>query len=190
MSDNFEITLHPVRLAFPDLWEPTAFKPGQPLQFSATFLIPKGSNNDMLVNQTILACAAAKWGVNATNVINSVKTSNQTFCYQDGDLKQNLDGYAGHMALSSKNKKQPTIVDIDTTMLTEKSGKPYAGCYVLAKVGIWAQQNENGKAMRASLLGVQFLKDGDSFTAGRVATSEEFQDLSVAEDDAGAASLM
>jgi hypothetical protein len=87
------------------------------------------------------------------------------------------------MALSAKNVKRPTIVDRNGAPLVQADGKPYDGCFVLAKVSFWAQDNNHGKAVRASLLGVQFMYDGDSFSAGRVASAEEFEDLTVDDED-------
>lgn len=178
-----EITLTGVRLAFPDLFVPTAYKEDQQKQYGATFLIPKDSPQVKIVEQAIKKVAKAKWGDNAESVLKQVRHNPQKFCFMDGDTKDNLDGYSGSMALSAKNKKRPTVVDVDATQLAESDGRPYAGCYVIAKVGLWAQQNTHGKAMRASLLGVQFQKDGDSFSAGRVASASEFADLSDGVED-------
>jgi len=173
-----ELTLKGPRLAFPDLFVPTAFKEGQPLQYGAVFLIPKGSDMEKQVNDAITRVATEKWGKQAEAVLKSIKPVPQSFCFMDGDNKTNLDGYEGHMALSSKNKRRPTVVDADASPLTKDDERPYAGCYVVAKVEIWAQQNEHGKAVRCSLLGVQFYRDGDSFSAGRVSSADEFEDLS------------
>lgn len=169
------IQLKNVRLAFPDLWVPTAFEEGQELKYGATFLIPKNSPQHKEIERAIKEAAVAAWKNKADAVLASLKPIPQKYCYQDGDTKT-YDGYAGHMALSAKNKKRPTVVDRDKTPLTEADEKPYGGCYVNASVEIWIQDDKY-KGVRCSLRGVQFYADGDAFSAGNVASSDEFDDL-------------
>ena len=39
-------------------------------------------------------------------------------------------------------------MDRDRSPLTEKDSKPYAGCYVNAKLQLWTQDNQHGKGIR------------------------------------------
>ncbi|WP_244126983.1 ssDNA-binding protein, partial [Xylella fastidiosa] len=66
----------------------------------------------------------------------------------------------------------------DRTPLAAQDGRPYAGCYVNANIELWAQDNNYGKRINASLGGVQFLRDGEAFAGGGVASVEDFEDLS------------
>lgn len=188
-KDAMIIKLKNVRLAFSDLFKPTAFEDGQELKYGATFLIgkkdPQISKEVLLgdgevlkggIEQAILEVAKAQWKDKGAAVIASIRDNPNKFCFQDGDLKP-YDGFQNCMALTSKNKKRPRVVDADRTPLTQEDGKPYPGCYVMGSVEIWAQDNKWGKAIRASLRGVQFYKDGDAFTAGSVASEDEFDDL-------------
>ena len=61
--------------------------------------------------------------------------------------------------------------------LTAADGRPYAGCYVIANVELWAQDNNYGKRINASLRGVQFLRDGDAFSGGGAASEDEFDEV-------------
>lgn len=188
-KDAMIITLKNVRLAFPDLWVPTAFEEGQEKKYGATFLIPKNDPQLKMLKQAILNVATEQWKTKAQEVLKAITDNPQKYCLQDGDTgsRTGYDGYAGHMALSAKNKKRPTVKDRDTSQLSESDGRPYAGCYVNASIEIWAQENKYGKAMRASLRGIQFVRDGDQFTAGTVAGDDEFEDLgSGADADADA----
>lgn len=45
-------------------------------------------------------------------------------------------------------------------------------------IDVWAQDNNFGKRINASLGGVQFLRDGDAFAGGGVASEEDFDDIS------------
>lgn len=183
-KDAMILTLKNVRLAFPDLFVPTAFEDGQEKKYGATFLIPKGSAQEQEVRDAIEQIAADQWKAKAKTVLASIENNPNKFCFRDGDI-QDYDGYAGHMSLTARNKKRPTVKDRDTSTLTADDERPYAGCYVNASVEIWAQDNQYGKGMRASLRGVQFVRDGDAFTAGTVARDDEFEDLGDLGEDAG-----
>lgn len=170
------IQLKNVRLAFADLFKPTAFEDGQELKYGATFLISKKAPQIKEIEAAILEVAIAEWKDKAKGILATIKTNPNKYCFLDGETKS-YDGFQGCMALSSKNKKRPTVVDKDKTQLSEADGKPYSGCYVNASVEIWAQDNKWGKAIRCSLRGVQFFRDGDAFSAGSVASEDEFEDL-------------
>lgn len=180
-----KIKLQNVRLSFPGLWKAEPFKPGDDPKFKATFLIEKDSALDKAVNEAIKETAKAKWGAKAEAALKSMRNNPNKFCYQDGDTKT-YDGYEGMMALSAKNGKRPLVIDRDRTTLTEADGKPYAGCYVNASVEFFAYEN-SGNGISASLLGVQFLKDGDAFGGGSIATEDDFDEL---EDGADADDLV
>lgn len=104
----------------------------------------------------------------------------------DGDDKQKYEGFPGNFYLSPSNDSRPTTVDRDKSVLTKDDGKLYSGCYVNAKVEIWVQDNNYGQRVNATLLGVQFVKDGDAFGAGAPpANPDDFPDLDAegGEDD-------
>ena len=171
-----KLKLTDVRLSFPDLFTAKAFQPGDAPKFKATFLIEKGSAQHAAVEKAITEAAREKWGAKADKLLASIRGNPNRFCYQDGDTKA-YDGYEGMMALSSKNALRPTVVDADKTPLVEADGKPYAGCYVHAVVDVFAYDNAASSGISASLMGVQFFRDGDSFTGGRAADLDDFDDV-------------
>ena len=61
-------------------------------------------------------------------------------------------------------------------------GVIYAGCYVNAKVEMWAQQGTY-RGMRCGLLGVQFDGPGDSFGGASRATDDGFDAVDAGETD-------
>ena len=67
--------------------------------------------------------------------------------------------------------------------LREEDGRPYGGCYVRAVLDLWAQDNKWGKRINCTLKGVQFIKDGDAFSASTPAQDEDFADISDTGDD-------
>lgn len=175
-----KIKLTNVRLSFPHLFEPTAFKPGDIPKYKATLLIEQGSPQAKVIDDAIKAVAQAKWGVKGDSVIKSIRGNPNKFCYQDGNTKE-YDGYEGMMALTAGNKVRPLVIDRDKSPLTSADGRPYAGCYVNATVEFFAYDN-SGNGISASLGGVQFCRDGDAFTGGAAATPDEFDDITSGAD--------
>lgn len=170
------IMLSGVRLSFPKLFEPEAFKPGDDPMFSAALLIPKGSALHKQVEAAALAALNAKFPGKGAGIRSQIEGNANKCCIQDGD-KTSYDGYEGHVAVRAKNKVRPTVIDTDRAPLAERDGRPYAGCYVNASIEFFGYDN-TGKGLSASLRGVQFLRDGDAFSGGRPADSDEFSDVS------------
>jgi hypothetical protein len=183
------VKLENVRLSFPDLFEAVQFEGKGPFSYRAAFLQPEGQT--IMVQQedkswkkstmakVILDVATAQWKGKAQAILDSIKNNSQKCCWYDGSIKD-YDGYDGNYVLSAtrgQDKGRPVIKDRDATPLESSDGKPYAGCYVNATVEIWPQDNKWGKGMRATLRGVQFVKDGDAFSAGTPLSDDEFGDI-------------
>lgn len=176
-----KITLKNVRLSFAEIFDPKAFSDGAEEKFSASFLYPKNHPQIKEIKTTIAAVAKEKWAAKADANLKALEAADRT-CVHEGDSKD-YDGYAGNLYISASSTKRTVVKDKDgTTPLTKSDGRPYAGCYVNAILDIWAMENKYGKRINATLLGVQFLKDGDAFVAGAVASDDDFEDLSAVED--------
>lgn len=171
------------RLSFPHLFEPAAEsnQPNAKVVYSASFLVKKDDPTINKIREAIFKTAEEKWGEKANGILMKLYANNLV-CLRDGDLKD-YDGYEGCMFVASKNKNRPLLIDRDRSILGQSDGKPYAGCYVNTKVSFWAQDNQYGKRINCSLLGVQFVEHGDSFTGARVAVTDDFEDLGVNADD-------
>ena len=171
------IKLNNVRLAFPQLFEAkTVNGEGKPA-FSASFLLDPSDPQVKELNKAIEQVARDKWGAKADAVIKQMRATDKV-CLHDGDLKSNYDGFPGNLYVSSRSQTRPLIIDKDKTPLAEADGRPYAGCYVNASIELWAQDNNYGKRVNASLRGVQFHRDGDAFAGGGAASEDEFDDIS------------
>lgn len=171
-----KIKLTNVRLAFPTLWEAkTVNGEGKPA-FSASLLIDPADPQVKTINAAIDETAKEKWGAKAAAILTAARKADKV-CLHDGDLKATYDGFLGNLYISARNPMRPTVVDADKTPLVEADGKPYAGCYVHAVLELWAQDNQFGKRVNATLMGVQFYRDGDSFTGGGVASDDDFDDV-------------
>ncbi len=171
-----KVKLSNVRLAFPQLFEAkTVNGEGKPA-FSASFLLEPTHPDIKVINAAIEQVAYEKWGAKANAVLQTARAADKV-CIHNGDAKAEYAGYEGNFYVSTRNATRPLVIDKDRTPLAPQDGKPYAGCYVNASIDVWAQDNNYGKRVNASLAGVQFLRDGDAFTGGGPASVDEFDDL-------------
>lgn len=182
------VKLRDVRLAFPVLFNPEQFNGQGELAYSGVLLFGKDHPQIAAIKEAIRAAAQAKWPRDWETILKAGKAKDQ-YTLHDGDVKGNVDGYAGNYYINFRNsgrKGAPPaklkILDRDRRPLTQSDGKPYAGCYVIAILDFWAQDNSFGKKVNASLAGMQFYRDGDAFAGGSVAADEDFEDLGFDDD--------
>jgi len=171
-----KVMLTNVRLAFFDGYTPVPFEDGAEPKYGVTSLVEKGSENDKKIEAAIKQVATEAWGAKAEMMLKQFRGNPNKFAYIDGDTRS-YDGFAGHMALSSKNGKRPTLLLKDKTPSTKEDSTLYSGCYGNVSVDIWAQKKDY-PGIRATFLAAQFVQDGDAFTPGAVADPDEFEDLS------------
>jgi hypothetical protein len=146
-----DLTIRNVRLSFPDLFFAVEYKKGDGKpRWNASFLVKPGSEADKAIRAAIEAEAKAEWGAKAAETLKSMEGQNNKHCYLSGDNKS-YDGYAGMMVLASHRAAKlksgapnspPIILDSlagadgKPARLSADAGRPYAGCYVDAKVSI------------------------------------------------------
>lgn len=163
-------------------------------KFSCTGLLTKDHPQLQAISAAIVAVAQAKWGAKADEVLKSLKASDRLPMH-DGDAKSQYQGYAGNYFINASNKMRPLVIGPARENLTAAEGKPYSGSYGNMIVQFWAQDNQFGKRINASLLGVQFVKDGERLAGGGVAAADDFEAIPeqaqavAAATGAGAASL-
>lgn len=172
------VKINNVRIAFPKLFKAERVGDDGDPQHSASFIIPKNHPAVKDIEKAIREVAKDKWADKADIMMKKITAENK-LCLKDGDLKAEYDGYAGNLYISANNKVRPFVVDRDKTQLNPDDGVIYAGCFVNAVLDIWAMDNKYGKRINATLLGVQFYKDGDAFAGGAPATEADFDDLSL-----------
>lgn len=175
-----KIKLNNVRLSFAELFEAkTVNGEGKPA-YSASFLISPKDPQVALINAAIDSVAQDKYGAKAEANLKIMRTADKV-CLHSGDLKANYAGFEGMLYINARNTMPPIVIDVDRSELSSRHGKPYSGCYVNVSLELWPQDNNYGKRINATLLGVQFFKDGESFAGGSAASIDDFDDLS-AED--------
>lgn len=168
-----KVMLKNVRLAFPNLFTPQAGPDGGDAKYNATFII-EDEENVKRVNEAIEQVAQDKWGAKAAENLKALRSKGR-ICLRDGEDKADYDGFDGNHYINASNKVAPAVFDRDKSKLSERDGKPYAGCYVDASVDVWAQDNQYGKRINSSLRGVKFAQDGEPFAGGGAATEDDFE---------------
>jgi len=189
------VQLKHVRIAFiDDLFEPGQYEGKGDFRHTATFIVEPGSVNDTAIQMAIMNEATALWGKKADSMLEDMRGNKNKFSYMKnkkdkaGDV---YDGFENMFALSGVRKQKDgaplflhNVKDPSTgkaQRLMGKEGIIYAGCYVNAKVEMWAQGGTYS-GMRCGLLGVQFDGHGDSFGGASRATDDGF-DAVDAEDE-------
>jgi len=173
------ITLRNARLAFPTLFVPKANDNGV-LNYGCALILGPDHPQLGAIKAAMDAAGAAKWG-DKWPAQKKALVIQDRMALHDGDLKAKYDGYEGNLFINAnaKESEKPTVFDQARNPLTAASGKPYAGCYVNASVEFWPQKDHplGGSRINAQLRGVQFLRDGDAFAAGRPADADDFEDV-------------
>jgi len=173
MAGKYDLKVK-ARLALPSIWQP--FEEGG--KYNACLIIED--------QDVVERCEkAAKELINEKwrGAIKSKKALKNYYLH-DGEEKEQYEGFAGNMYISASNKSKPTIVDRDgRTPLTEKDGRPYSGCWVFAYIQLWAQSNQWGKGVNATLRGLQFVADDTPFAGAPPMELDEFEELEPIGDD-------
>lgn len=178
-NPNGVVRLTNVRIAFPELFEAKAFEGGKPA-FSATLIFPTDHEANEAIDQAIEAVAQARWKDKAPTMLRQLRASGKV-CLRDGETKGDLAGFAGNNFVTARAYVRPTVIDRDRTPLHAEDGRIYGGCYVNAIIQVWAQDNGFGKRVNASLKGVQFFRDGESFGGGGAVSADAFEEFSMDE---------
>jgi hypothetical protein len=169
------------RLAFAHVFEAVSVDNG-PLQFSANLIIAPSSPAVALIRAEEEKLAKLAWADKAPALLEQIRAANGQ-ALKPGVLKAQYDGFQGNLFVSANSKVRPTVVGRNGAPLTQADGIMYSGCYVLAHISLWTQDNQFGKKINANLLGLQFLRDGDAFAGGPAPSRpEDFAPLDADED--------
>ena len=174
------IQLNDVRIAFPALYEKKDVM--GTLKYSVALLLPHDSPAYKKAVAEVERVGSEKWGAKWSSVKAQLEPQ-ERLCVRPGASKS-YDGFGADMGyINASNETRPTVVNRDRSPLTKEDGLPYAGCYCNVRLNIWAQDNQYGKRINASLLGVQFARDGDRFSGASTAKPDDFDVLEDDEDD-------
>jgi len=195
------VQLKHVRIAFiDDLFEPGQYEGKGDFRHTATFIVEPGSANDKAIQAAIKQEAVTAWGKMAESKLEDMRGDKKAFSYQKGKKNtkgEMYEGFEGMMSLSGVRKAKDgaplflhNVKDTDpdskhfgkAQRLTGKEGVIYGGCYVNAKVEMWAQSGSHS-GMRCGLLGVQYDAPGDNFGGASRPTDDGFDAVDAEETD-------
>jgi hypothetical protein len=176
------IMLKNVRLSFAQGLFAATVMPGSDAnakpKFNCGIILPPDHPQLEEVRKKMRAVALDKWKDKADAQYKALEKSDK-LALHDGDNKPSYDGYPGNFFLSpsAQESSPPTLLSPAKQALSPKDAKQmlYSGCYVNVSIDIWAQDNNFGKRINAQLRGVQFVRDGEAFSSGRPADTDEFE---------------
>ena len=171
-----KVHLKDVRISFANIFEPKQVQGQGEAKFSAAFLFPRSHPATAEMTAAITQAATEKWGAKAGDVLKALKAGDR-LCVHDGDAKADNEAYPGNLFVNASNKTRPLVIGPQREPLVAADGKPYSGCYVNAIIEVWPMDNQFGKRINASLLGVQFLRDGERLSGGGVAAADDFEQI-------------
>jgi len=184
---TIKVKLQNVRIAFAQLFEGKAFEGSDKKNFSAAFAIDPKSPVVKELDDAMVMLAKEKWEKRGDAILGEL-IAGRRVCFQHRPKTnasgETFDGFEGMFFLNSsrpEDKGRPLVIDANKAPLTPADGKPYSGCYVNATVDLWAQDNKFGKRINATLLAVQFARDGEAFSGGSTGSVDDFEEVEVAE---------
>lgn len=113
------------------------------------------------------------------------KLPSEKLCLRDGEDKGRPE-YEGLKVLSANSKTKPMVISVNgkDTINDEDDCPIYAGCYVNAKIRLWAQDNNYGKRINAELVAIQFAAEGEALDGAHVSAEEAMEGFeAISEDD-------
>lgn len=169
-----KIKIASARLSFPSLFQTEKFGVDDTGKYACTFVLDKVEHADLIADIKSKIDGLMKNELKA-------KIPSDKICLKDGDDLGRPE-FEGKMTVKASTKRRPLVINRDKSPVTEDDNVIYAGCYVNGIISLWAQNNQFGKRINASLDGVQFARDGEPFGTGGIA-ADEFDDFEDSFDD-------
>ena len=161
------------RLGFPHLIVPQQSEDG-PAKYNGNFILSPDAPEWAELAEMVNAIALEKWTVNASGIMGMIANDKKLRCYGFGqdkvDSKTGLvyEGFEGMIYISGSSEVRPDLrgADAQPCPPTAPLNTMFVGGnYVDAVVSFWPQDNRFGRAIRAQLDGVQYLREGEKFGA-------------------------
>jgi len=166
-KDPNVFVLKHVRLSYLHVWAPKAAK-GQPeseAKYSATGIFDAAVASD---DPKVQAAQEEQLKAIRAQIDHLIKTELKMkvlpadkICLRSGAEKEG-EGYGeGTFYLAASNKKKPKILGTDKQPLEKDDPRLFSGVYGNIVIRIWAQNNDFGKRINASLEAIQYVRTGE-----------------------------
>ncbi|MEM8575545.1 MAG: ssDNA-binding protein [Pseudomonadota bacterium] len=178
MADNDMIMLKGVRCSFAHLFTLPVINGEQQDKYSITLLLdPKGDADGIDALEALVETLSKER-------FKGRKLPSDKICLRDGDDTGRPEN-EGYKVIKASCKNNPLVLRGDgKTVITEEVDSPiYSGCYVNAKVRLWAQDNQHGKRINCELIAVQFAAEGEPLDGTYVSAETAMEGFDAANDD-------
>lgn len=161
------------RASYPHLFTPKAFEEGAEPKYQLTAMVPKDD-----IGNAFIKLLKDKQDQALDALYGKKKPANlDRYGVNDGDDSEDPEMH-GHWLVKSTSKNKPACVGLDKEEILDKS-EIYGGCYVRANVCAKAYGTAAKGGVSLELVAVQFMGDGEPFSAAARATlaaASEFDD--------------
>ncbi|GFO80747.1 MAG: hypothetical protein A49_03740 [Methyloceanibacter sp.] len=170
MANNGMIMLKGVRASFAHLFALPVINGEQQDKYSVTLLLdPKENAGDI---------DAIEFGIAELlkERFKGRKLPSDRICLRDGGDTGRPEN-EGYKTVIARSKSKPLVLRGDgrTAITDEAESQIYSGCYVNAKIRLWAQDNQFGKRINCELIAVQFSRDGEPLDGTYVSAEEAME---------------
>lgn len=175
-----KVMLKDVRCAYPQLFEPVSNKFSGREEYSVRVMIPESDKAQVeKIHNAMKEAFNNKFGMEkGPRKYKAAMESKNTRLLQ-------FDDENGYYYLNLKRRSTdgaPAVLDRNKRHLSSAEGRIYGGCYVNAVFEVWVYDNASTGAGN-TLLGVQFVRDGEPFSGASQPSDNDFEDLGSGDDE-------
>ena len=174
MSNENRVILKNVRCNYPRVFAPETNQLSGKSEYSIVVMIPENDPQVAELKAKMQEVWVNKFGPEKgpRKLKSAMDSKNTRFLHFDDEN--------GFYKLNLKRKETdgaPMVLDRAKNKLDASSGKPYGGCFINVSFDLWVYDKQS-TGTSATLLGVQFVDDGEPFGGSSQPSEKDFDDLS------------
>ena len=173
MSNN-RFILKNVRCNYPRVFAPETNQLSGKSEYSIVVMIPENDPQVAELKAKMQEVWVNKFGPEKgpRKLKSAMDSKNTRFLHFDDE--------SGFYKINLKRRETdgaPIVIDRAKQPLTASSGLPYGGCYINVSFDLWVYDKQS-TGTSATLMGVQFVADGEPFGGSSQPSDKDFEDLS------------